>query len=202
MRAIRAGLLAAAIGGAMTAPAFAAEKAAGELPLPPAAELAGVYKERFANGLVSGESYESENILELVEVSPDRMYVRLALEFFNGHQCSLWGVAHRERLSSGTERLSYRPRRAEMAPLSAGDPPCQLSITLEADPKNAKASPQVTLHDEGGGCRMLTCGARGSYEGISFPSEKRRPIRYLPRLLASPQYNAAVEEEKTPPTEP
>ena len=55
--------------------------------------LAGVYKRTFENGNIDGGKYQSENILEIVKVSPSAAYVRTHLEFFNGHVCNIWGVA-------------------------------------------------------------------------------------------------------------
>ena len=47
--------------------------------------LAGVYKKTFQNGNISGGKYQSEDILEIVKISPATAYVRTHLEFFNGH---------------------------------------------------------------------------------------------------------------------
>src|ERR1700719_1057848 len=58
-----------------------------------AAELQGVYKRRFANALVDGTAIDSEDILELVPVSPGALYFRVHLEVYNAHECNLWGVA-------------------------------------------------------------------------------------------------------------
>ena len=55
--------------------------------------LAGVYKTQFKNGNIDGGKYDSEDILEIVKVSPTAAYVRTHLEFFNGHVCNIQGVA-------------------------------------------------------------------------------------------------------------
>ena len=55
--------------------------------------LAGDYKKTFPNGTIDGNKYQSEDILEIVKVSPTAAYVRTHLEFFNGHVCNIWGVA-------------------------------------------------------------------------------------------------------------
>jgi len=39
-------------------------------------KVAGVYKYSFRNGLVDGTKFTSENVLEVVKLSPDRAYVR------------------------------------------------------------------------------------------------------------------------------
>src|SRR5262249_10457439 len=56
-------------------------------------QIEGVYKKQFANALVDGTKYTSEDILELVRVSPDTLYFRTHLEFYNGHECELYGLA-------------------------------------------------------------------------------------------------------------
>lgn len=139
---------------------------------------AGVWRHRFANGLVSGETYTSENVLEVVPVAPDAAYVRLRLEFYNGHQCAIAGVAR-----ATPAGLVYT------TPTDAGV--CRLTL--------APARGGIRLYeDENGACRQETCGARGGYGYRSgdpapeFTGASRRPIRYMPRLLASPEYKAAL----------
>ena len=56
------------------------------------AQLEGVYKHRFPNGDVAGNKYTSEDILEFVGISDVAAYLRLYLEFFNGHTCGLAGI--------------------------------------------------------------------------------------------------------------
>ena len=142
-------------------------------PQPGPADWAGVYKVRFDNALVSGEHYRSENILEIAAYSKDAAYVRLHLEFANGHQCVLWGVADQVGPA-----LVYR------AAPDGADRPCVLTLK--------RAGGRLTLADEGGVCRLENCGARGVFEGVGFPVSARRPIRYLPRLKASSEYKDAV----------
>jgi hypothetical protein len=57
------------------------------------ARIAGVYKERFRNEIVSGEKSASENILEVVPVDDAHAYVRMHLEFYNGHLGAIYGIA-------------------------------------------------------------------------------------------------------------
>jgi hypothetical protein len=54
--------------------------------------MGGVYKRRFKNGDTSGDTYQSEDIFEFVPVSPVAAYIKLHLEFFNGHECNVAGV--------------------------------------------------------------------------------------------------------------
>lgn len=139
------------------------------------ASLQGVYKNRFIGQYVAGEKYESDDVLELVALTPSEAYVRIHLEFDNGHTCDLWGVAER----SG-ELLLYHGR------LSYGERPCELS--LRTDGKS------ITLEDRDGICRASSCGSRGSYSGASFDITKRRSIKYMDRLTSSWQYKTAIEE--------
>lgn len=164
------GLLAAAA--AMATTAFAAAR----LDLD---SIAGVYKERFKNGLVTGEEYESENVVEVVKVSPTTAYVRADLEFYNGHQCAIRGIAKLEG-----DALVYRP-----AERIEGFGPCELGVSV----KDGK----LAFSDKDGECRRYYCGARGGFDGIAFPLTSRRTIRYMPRLLASREYAAAMKEFTT-----
>ena len=139
--------------------------------------LAGVYKVRFKNGLVTGETYKSEDVVEVVPTGPRAAYVRTHLDFYNGHQCGLYGIAHVE----GAD-LVYR----EPAGKLVADLRCVLHVTR----KGAK----VVLSDEGGSCKAY-CGARGSLSGDSFPVSSRRTIRYMARLKASREFKEAVAED-------
>ncbi len=144
------------------------------------ARLAGVYKSRFVNSMADGERYASENVLEIAPYKPGAAYVRLHLEFTNGHVCNLWGVA-----TAGGGRLTYA------GPNDLSGNPCTLRIARTAD--------GIHLWETGTeACRLQTCGARGGYRTSAddppeFPLAARRPIRYLARLRASPQYAEAIQ---------
>ena len=173
MRAVRAITMAAVF---LSGPA-------GAQPAPPDG-MAGVYKHRFPNALVSGEKYQSEDILEIVPRDPSTAYFRLHQEFYNGHVCDIFGVAARDK-----DRLTYH------GPDDVDGHPCLLSITRSTD------GIRIT-EDRNGACRAQTCGARGGY-GMSpkgepdFKPSERREIRYLPRLLKSSEYAQAAEEYET-----
>jgi hypothetical protein len=141
---------------------------------------AGVYKQRFENGLVSGETYISEDIFELVKVSKGAAYFRVHMEFFNGHECNLWGIAE---LTAAA--LVYH------GPVDYDGKPCVFNITADGD--------GIVFDDVGGACRNLSCGARGGYGNgehfsASFMHKSRRPIRYMRTLLASTEYTEAAAE--------
>lgn len=134
--------------------------------------IAGVYKERFKNGDVSGGVYQSENILEIVPYNNGAVYFRTDLEFFNGHSCALSGIAH--AISDG---YIFKEKSEN----------CE--FTLQA--RDGK----ITFYDKDGQCRRNTCGARGSYNGIFFTTSQKRPIRYMERLKSSLQYRAAIKHD-------
>lgn len=150
---------------------------AGGLP----ALMAGVYKTKFKNALVGGETYVSENVLEIVPVRGRAAYFRIHLEFYNGHECAISGIAE-----AGVDTLVY------LGPDDVDNHPCVLSLRRARD--------GVHLYEgENGACRAQTCGARGGYgfkpDGAAdFPLTSRRTIRYLPRLMASDEYVKAVKE--------
>jgi hypothetical protein len=146
-----------------------------------AKEIAGVYKHHFANAMVSGEAFASEEVLELVPVKASALYVRVHLEFFNGHTCDQWGVAH----FASTGAFVYREPSAE-GEGTAEPPACELQVVVGAD--------AITLADPRHTC-TTACGARGKLDGASFARSERRSIRYLDRLLRSQEYRDAVEED-------
>ena len=157
--------------------ALAAVAAAPGLP----AELAGVYKHRFANSDMQGDHFTSEDILEIVPVTADAAYVRLHLEFYNGHECAISGIARQAGQS-----LVYD------GPADADGKPCRLTLASRGDGIHI-------FEGENGACRAQTCGMRGGYgykaDGPpDFTSGQRRAIRYLPRLVASTEYQSALAE--------
>jgi hypothetical protein len=137
--------------------------------------LAGVYKKTFQNGNIDGGKYQSEDILEIVKISPTTAYVRTHLEFFNGHVCNIWGVAKVEG-----DGLVYHSET------NSQGKPCLLSVKVQAG--------KVTLDDKDGACAIGTCGNRGMYNGTAFELKKRRVIRYMDVLVNSDQYKDAVDE--------
>ncbi len=139
------------------------------------ASVQGVYKKRFANQLVDGSTFESEDILELVAVRPGALYFRTHLEFYNGHVCELSGLASWRRAGV----FVYE------GPVVDEDPPCRLQVAVGRD--------AVRLVDADQTCKMY-CGARGSFDGETFPLSARREIRYLDRLKRSREYREAVGE--------
>jgi hypothetical protein len=167
---------------AAIAAAGVAAQVASSLP----AMMAGVYKIRFQNGTVDGEKYTSENILEVVPVGAASAYFRLHLEFFNGHECALSGVAD----AAGRDLVYHGPPDVD-------GHPCALTLRHGAD--------GVRLFEaENGACRAQSCGARGGYgyapqAAPDFPITGRRAIRYLPRLLASTEYQEAIKEHAARP---
>jgi hypothetical protein len=137
--------------------------------------IAGVYKSQFKNASVGGETYQSEDILEIVKVSPTSAYVRAHYEFFNGHQCNINGVAKTEG-----NTLVYR------GDTDSQGRQCVLSVKV--------AGGKIALDDKDGVCGRETCGARGMYNGKSFALSKKRAIRYMDRLKKSDEYLDALDE--------
>ncbi|MFL5034807.1 MAG: hypothetical protein ACJ8EC_07280, partial [Microvirga sp.] len=56
-------------------------------------KLEGVYRRSFRNGDISGAKFTSTDVLEILAVEKGRAYFRTELNFFNGHLCSLAGIA-------------------------------------------------------------------------------------------------------------
>lgn len=162
--------------------------------MPPAgaiADMAGVYKHRFLNGIISpGKapmeadiSYESEDIVEIVSYDDRHIYVRAELQFYNGHSCSISGMAAYEN----GKFVFHDPE-----PVAVGTASCTLTISQSKD--------AVTLTDrltpEGAATCQAYCGARGSLSDVSILKKSRRPIRYMKRLVNSPQYQKAIADLK------
>ena len=136
--------------------------------------IAGVYKHRFENSNVEGGKYQSEDVLEIVKVRPDQAYIRAHLEFYNGHQCAVHGIANVEG-----DALVYRTRRYN-------DQMCVLKLRRTGD--------RVVFGDKNSACHDEFCGMRGMFDGQGFPLSSRRPIRYMKRLVSSREYGEALAE--------
>ena len=119
-------------------------------------KIAGVYKSQFKNGNISGDKYQSEDVLEIVKVSPTVAYIRTHLEFFNGHVCNIWGVGDKEG-----DALVYRAKKENVEGKF-----CVLSVKVKAG--------KVVIDDKDGACAVGTCGNRGMYNGTTFELKKRR----------------------------
>lgn len=143
-------------------------------PLGPIDTIAGVYKHRFPNALVDGTQFTSEDVLEVVKVSPTAAYVKARLNFYNGHLCGVEAVFD----VVGPDLVLHDPQSQ-----TPGEPPCTLKLHRVKD--------EMHFDDGDGSCKGY-CGARGSWGGEDFKLSQRRPIRYLPRLLASTDYRDAV----------
>jgi hypothetical protein len=135
------------------------------------ASIAGVYKYRFTNGTVAGEEYQSEDILEIVELSPDTAYFRAELEFFNGHSCSIYGMAH------WLDRVLHYEEADETGR-------CALRIVVNDKELSFVDDPDAP-------CRDTHCGMRGGFDGKRFERSGRRAIRYMQRLLDSREFAEA-----------
>ena len=141
----------------------------------PVDRLAGRYSQHFLNGMMDGSRYWADNIVEIVPVDARHAYVRIQLEFANGHQCALSGVATAE-----DKALVYHEPADGVA---SGH--CRLNIAHDGS--------TLLLDDEGGSCSIY-CGARGTLSGVPLPWKSRARITYLPRLKASHEYTDAISK--------
>lgn len=137
--------------------------------------LAGRYGSHFRNGDVQGNTYWSDDVVEIVPVGGDAAYVRMELNFYNGHMCQVSGIG---RVEDG--RIVYDDHAVE----TPGEPPCVLSVSRRGG--------DLLIDDGGGSCKTY-CGVRGSLSGQTLPFSSRRPISYMTRLKASPEYTDALK---------
>ena len=140
---------------------------------PEISALQGVYKDRFDNQMVDGEKYKSEDIFEFVGVRGNAAYIKLHLEFVNGHECNLAGIARQQADKS----FLFQDSEIENS--------CGLQIKF--DPNDIHFS-----DDEQDNCGKF-CGARGGFSGAGFSRKSRRDIKYMKVILNSAEYKEAVE---------
>jgi len=140
------------------------------------ARVAGVYREQFQNAFVNGEKYQSEDVLEVVPVDDHAAYVRMDLQFSNGHSGRIFGVA-----VYGRNSLIYDNGKS-------GDERCVVDYVWSKDMMVTKADYEKTP-----GCRFYH-GARGTLDGLKFSLSRRRAIRYMQRLKDSQEFKAAMDQ--------
>lgn len=125
---------------------------------PTARDLAGRYTHSFPNGDVSGARYTTTDVVLIVATSTTRAYVDLQLNFFNGHQCSIGGIAALEG-----RQLVYRDPQMR----GFDGTPCELRLWRDGA--------RLRWTDGEGSCRGY-CGARGGLSDGEIRWSSRRAI--------------------------
>jgi len=162
------------VAGAAAAVLLAAAAPAGDL----ASRLEGHYSHSFANGLVTGEHFRSTDTMDIVRSGAGAAYVDVHLEFFNGHECNISGVAD---------------AKDGALVLKAGDDD-DSRCTLTIAPGVGKDRGKLVFAAEEESCHYY-CGARGSLDGADdFTLAGRRPLSPAERrkIQGSDDYKAAV----------
>ncbi|MFT8809392.1 hypothetical protein [Gluconobacter sp.] len=139
------------------------------------AMIGGRYNVHFKNSDIYGDQTYSDDVAEIVPLSPHDAYIRISLWFFNGHKCDISGIAQWDGAS-----LVYKPALQRTPSKS-----CVLAIR--------KLGGRLRLDDDET-CKAYYCSMRGSFNSMTFPMSSRRPITYLPRLHASREYHAAITQ--------
>ena len=121
-------------------------------------DLAGRYTHRARNGNVDGDRYMTTDALAVIAADRGTAYFDIELAFFNGHSCSLSGIATIEGRA-----LVYR----EAAPAAQGGGTCTFRIWRDGS--------RLRWTDGEDSCRAY-CGARGSFNRGSMAWSSRRPI--------------------------
>ena len=145
----------------------------------PAQALSGRYYRQFPNAFVSGEKYTGEHIVEIVPVAHGAAYFRIHLDYYNGHSCTIYGIARVEE-----DALVYR----DPSPDHEGGP-CVLELKRSGN--------SLSIDDGQATCHSSHCGMRGSFSNVSLPFSSKRPIGYMARLKASREYRWALDEWRT-----
>lgn len=162
-------------------PAYAAEK---KKPTELMHEIDGVYKHRFKNTMaVAGQAdqtYESEDIVEVLPYDDKHLYLRAHLEFANGHTCDIAGMAGYEH-GAFVYHDPTPPQPRERA----------CALRLHVTDKKLVLTDRETPDAEAT-CRAY-CGARGDLD-YEIGRDARSEIRYVERLKKSKAYRQAVQD--------
>ena len=140
--------------------------------------MEGRYTAERGNALITGETFRSTDELLILPEGPGRAYVEVETWFFNGHSCSLSGLAKVE----GDYLVVRGPANA--------DRQCLLRLRL--------GSEGISMaEDEARSCTRLACGARGSFASQfgrepDFRHTTRQAIQDADRIRATDVYKAAI----------
>lgn len=130
-----------------------------EAAVPPSAhDLAGRYTHSFRNGDISGDRFTSTDSAIIVATDRSHAVVDLQLNFFNGHECSIGGMAELDG-----RQLVFRD--SEMQGFDGAS--CELRIWRDGA--------RLRWTDGEGSCRGY-CGARGGLSDGEMRWSSRRPI--------------------------
>lgn len=177
-------MIACALAVAALCPLRAAAQDAGQL----MHQTAGVYKRPFMSATITpgkapgeaDEPYQAEDVIEIVPYDADHAYIRVHLDFYNGHSCDISGMG---RYENGAF-VYHDPDR-----LLPNEPPCTLKVGVDRDKLivTDRSTPDAvsSCHKD--------CGTRGSLN-YEIGMDKRRAIRYLDRLKASREYGRAIDD--------
>jgi hypothetical protein len=139
-------------------------------------KVEGAYRRSFRSGDTTGAKYRVTDTLEILRVDKGRVYFTVDLNFFNGHTCSLSGIAESEKGA-----LVYRDNSDDPAK------PCELRLVAKKG--------RITFEDAEQLCRA-TCGARGGYNGAEFFLTSRRKLTGKERQDGLSGYKEALEEQR------
>jgi hypothetical protein len=142
--------------------------------------IQGVYRVQhkiamYDGSLPPGQYNTVEDVVEIVALPHGDAYLRMHTVFDNGHLCGLHGVAKPEG-----DALVYRPH-------DNIEGKCALTLQRKGD--------QLVFGDKDSACKYDFCGMRGWFDGATLALSSRRPIRYMPRLVASREYAEAMAEQ-------
>ena len=142
-------------------------------------DLEGVYKFQFSSSIVTGEKYQSEDIIEIVKYSDDAIYFRVKLNFENDHRCNIYGIA---KYNNGS--FIYKEKSNSLP---------QQACTLKIRPENNVLKLSDLNEDSDSTC-ISYCSARGTLSSYQIGLERKRKIKYMPIILKSAEYQSSVDE--------
>jgi hypothetical protein len=150
--------VAAAVAGRHIALFAAGLALGGAAAAPSAQDLAGRWTHRFTSGDITGARFPVEDEVLIVAVDRSHAIFAIQLNFFNGHECSIGGLATLEG-----RQLVYRD------PENRGydGSPCTLRIWRDGG---------RLRWDDGEGTCQAFCGARGGLRGGEMRWAARRPL--------------------------
>ena len=120
------------------------------------ATVEGTYTKRIKSGTIDGSKYSAVDRLSIKRSSDTAIEFSLRLNFFNGHECSMEGSAEYQPDGSFVHREPLDPNRE-----------CVLKLVPTAT--------DILIQDsEEQYCKLLSCGARGGYNGASFSRKLRQ----------------------------
>ena len=147
----------------------------------PLDRISGHYTAQNTGSTAGNAQMPAKNSLDLVPVTPNDAYFRIALQTGEQHRCAISGIG----VWDGS-KLIYKTKPAS---LPRANPPCILIVQWDAT--------GASLYDKTGVCKVAYCTGTSGFSGVHFPLSGRSSVNNAGTLRQSTDYAEALSIWRT-----